>query len=153
MKMWTKIKPYIIPCLIPFIVGGLSAYLTRGQMSGFSQPPFAPPAWVFPIAWTILYLLMGISSGIVYHGYHRNRERALVIYALQLVLNFAWSIVFFKFTLYSIANIILAVMIVLITAMILDFYKISPIAGWMNVPYLYWCFFALYLTVGVWVLN
>ena len=153
MKMWQKIKPYVIACLIPLLVGGLASWLTKDYTGGYNQPPLSPPDWLFPIAWTILYILMGISSAIVYQGYHRNRERALLLYILQLGLNFIWTIVFFRFQAYMLAVIILMTMILVITAMILDFYKINYLAGWLQVPYLYWCFFALYLTIGVYILN
>ena len=153
MKMWQKIKRYFIPCLIPLLTGTISAWLTKDYMTGFVSPPFNLPAWLFPIVWSVLYILMGVSSGIVYYGYHRNRERALIIYFLQLVLNFSWSIIFFRFALYNAAAVVLSVMIVLITAMVLEFYKIDYLAGAINVPYLYWCFFALYLNIGVSFLN
>lgn len=153
MKMWQKIKRYFIPCLIPLLTGAISAWLTKDYMTGFVSPPFNLPAWLFPIVWSVLYILMGVSSGIVYYGYHRNRERALIIYFLQLVLNFSWSIIFFRFALYNAAAVVLSVMIVLITAMVLEFYKIDYLAGAINVPYLYWCFFALYLNIGVSFLN
>jgi len=151
--MWRKIKPYVISCLIPLAIGGVSSWLTKDFTKGFNQPPLAPPNWLFPIVWTILYILMGISAALVYLSAQRDNIRGLFFYGLQLGLNFIWTLVFFRARAYLAAVGILIGMIVAITAMILEFQKIKPLAAWLQVPYLYWCFFALYLNVGVWLLN
>ena len=98
--MWKKIKPYVYSVLIALLVGGASAYLTRNNMNIYERinmPPLSPPSWLFPVVWSILYTLMGISSAIVYlKGKNEDidTKSALNVYLLQLAVNFAWSIIF-----------------------------------------------------------
>lgn len=151
-----KLKTYIFSILIALGVGGLSAYITMGSMEIFdkiAKPPLTPPSIVFPIVWTILYTLMGVSSAIIYNEKHIKRNRALVVYALQLFFNFMWSILFFNYELYLLSAIWLAVMIALIIYMIKLFYEIKPIAAYLQIPYLIWCLFALYLNIAIFILN
>lgn len=144
----------IISILIPLAVGSISSLLS-GNMSqmNYIQPDFTPPAIVFPIVWIILYVLMGISSYIIYESDHQNKSKALRIYGIQLFFNFFWSILFFRFSAYFLSLIWLLVLIILIIIMILRFYKISPIAAYLQIPYLLWCMFASYLNYVVFVLN
>lgn len=144
----------IISILIPLAVGSISSLLS-GNMSqmNYIQPDFTPPAIVFPIVWTILYVLMGISSYIIYESDHPNKSKALRIYGIQLFFNFFWSILFFRFSAYFLSLIWLLVLIILIIIMIFRFYKISPIAAYLQIPYLLWCMFASYLNYVVFVLN
>ncbi len=157
--MWQKIKPYVISVAIALAVGGLSALLTKNNMnvySGLNQPALAPPAFLFPIVWSILFVLMGISSAIVYLKRDDNRDEvnsALVIYALQLIVNFFWSIIFFNMQAYLFAFIWLLVLIVLIVMMMLQFGKISPVAAYLQIPYLLWVVFAGYLNIMIYILN
>ena len=143
-----KIKSsFIIAVLIPIAVGTLSA-LISGNMSiynGIDKPPLAPPGFLFPIVWTILYILMGISSYIVYQSDSAYKTNALQTYVLQLFFNFLWSIIFFRLDLYLLAFIWLLVLILLIIKMIRQFCKIEPIAAYLQIPYLLWCIFAAYL--------
>ena len=144
----------IIAVLIPLTVGSISSLLSgnMGQMN-YIQPDFTPPAVVFPIVWTILYILMGISSYIIYESDYPDKNSALRIYGIQLFFNFFWSILFFRFSAYFLSLIWLLVLIILIIIMILRFYKISPIAAYLQIPYLLWCMFASYLNYVVFVLN
>lgn len=143
-----KIKSsLIIAILIPLAVGTLSA-LISGNMSiysGIDKPPLAPPGFIFPIVWTILYILMGISSYIIYQSNSAYKSTALQTYVFQLFFNFFWSIIFFRLDLYLVAFIWLLVLIFLIVKMIYQFYKIEPIAAYLQIPYLLWCIFAAYL--------
>ena len=97
--MWQKIKTYGIAIAIPLAIGGLSALLTAGSMDIYdriNQPFLAPPSWAFPVAWTILYILMGVSSGIIWEmkdAPEEDRRRAFIFYGLSLVVNFFWSII------------------------------------------------------------
>ncbi len=97
-------KKLIICIAIPLVVGGLSSLLTMNAMEHFAtveQPPFAPPGWLFPIAWSILYVLMGIASYLVLVSDKPARaETALTVYGIQLGFNFFWSILFFNFEIY-----------------------------------------------------
>ena len=146
--------PLAIALLIPLLTGAASALLS-GPMSGMDdiQPSFAPPAALFPIVWTILYLLMGVSSWLIYRSEDPDKEKALSVYALQLFFNFFWSILFFRFSLYLPAFLWLLVLIVLILVMIRLFAGISPAAALLQIPYLLWCCFAAVLTFAIYRLN
>ena len=147
--------PLILSVLIPLAVGSLSALLS-GNMTKYlflNKPPLSPPAIVFPIVWTILYILMGISAYLINTSQNPCKTNALKIYALQLFFNFCWSILFFRFSLYFIAALWLAVLIILILVMIKQFFFIKPLAAYLQIPYLIWCIFALYLNVSIYILN
>lgn len=151
-----KWKPLIICLLIPLAVGGLSALLTMGSMEiygALKQPPLSPPGFLFPIVWSILFILMGISSYLVYVSDSKNKTKALIIYAVQLVFNFFWTIIFFNMQSYLFAFIWLVILWILIIAMIVSFWKISKPAALLQIPYLLWVTFAGYLNLGVYLLN
>lgn len=143
-----------IAILIPLAVGALSS-LFGGNMSysTFNKPSFSPPSYIFPIVWTILYILMGISSYIIYSSDSAMKQKALRTYALQLFFNFFWSILFFGFSQYLFALIWLIAMIILIVIMIYQFYKISPLAAYLQIPYLLWCLFAAFLNYTIYMMN
>ena len=158
MKHEIKWKLLIPAVLLPLTVGGLVALLTGSAMDNYSQvtrPPLSPPGWLFPLAWSLLYILMGISSYIVATSSvsGERRERALCVYALQLAVNFAWPIIFFKLSAYGAAFFWLLLLVVLVLITILLFWHISKTAGKLLLPYLLWLLFALYLNLGVWMLN
>ncbi len=154
-----KIRSYIIAIIIPLAVGGLSALLTSGSMGLYEtivKPSLAPPAIVFPIVWTILYTLMGISSGIIYNsdsGTQAARNNALAGYVLQLVINFLWSIVFFNLRAFLPALILILVLWALVGLMIIKFYRIDKTAALLQIPYFLWVTFAAYLTLMIYLLN
>ena len=155
MIQWKR----LLPCLaIPLAVGGLSAWLTQGSMEEFAalnQPPLSPPGWVFPVVWTILFLLMGIASYLVWtSGAERSCVRsALESYVLQLAFNFVWPLLFFRWGLYGAAFLWLLVLWVLILVTLMRFYRISKPAGWLLVPYALWVLFAGYLNLSIYLLN
>ena len=154
MKIKSK-SALIISILTPIAVGALSA-LFSGNMqiySSISKPALSPPGFLFPIVWTILYILMGISSYIIYESNDPKKESALKTYALQLFFNFYWSIIFFRFGLYFTAFVWLLVLIFLIIKMIYQFYRIKRTAAYLQVPYLLWCLFATYLNFMIFRLN
>lgn len=155
--MWKKIKPYVVSIVIALLVGGLSALLTKDNMNldGVNQPALSPPSWLFPIVWTILFILMGISSAMVYQsGPNRPQVKsALWVYALQLAVNFFWSIIFFNMRNFIFAFIWLLLLWVLIVVMITKFKKIRPLAAYLQIPYLLWVTFAGYLTFATYLLN
>ncbi len=157
--MWKKCKPYVISAIIALAVGGLAAILTRRNMDIYltlEKPPFAPPMMLFPIAWTILYILMGISSAIIYK---RNGEGelttkpALCVYALQLIMNFLWTIIFFNLQAFLFAYVWIMLLWAVIIWMIVWFWKISPAAGCLQLPYLAWVTFASVLNLMIFILN
>lgn len=157
--MWGKIKPYVISIAIALAVGGLSAILTKNNMEVYNtinRPPLSPPMWVFPVVWGILFVLMGISSALVWVNREQDIETAssgLRIYALQLIVNFFWSIIFFNMQAYLFAFIWLLLLLALIIMMIIQFRKISPLAAYLQIPYLLWVTFAGYLTFMIYLLN
>ena len=146
----------LITCLaIPLAVGSLSALLTQNSMETFNsitKPGLAPPGWLFPVVWTILYILMGIASYLVLTSGKPN-NKALTTYGIQLVFNFFWSIIFFNLELYLFAFIWLVLLWLLILKTILLFYQISKPAGYLMVPYLLWVTFAGYLNLAIYLLN
>lgn len=154
-----KIRSYIIAIIIPLAVGGLSAILTSGSMGLYEtiiKPSLSPPAIVFPIVWTVLYTLMGISSGIIYNSSGSTcaaRNNALAVYVLQLMINFLWSIVFFNLRAFLPAFILILVLWALIAIMIVRFYKINKVAAILQIPYFLWVTFAAYLTLMIYLLN
>ncbi|MCB6609499.1 TspO/MBR family protein [[Clostridium] symbiosum] len=154
MKIKNK-SALIISILTPLAVGSLSSLLS-GNASGYSslnKPPLSPPSFLFPIVWTILYVLMGISSFIIHESHSPKKEKALKLYRLQLFFNFFWSIIFFGWSLYLAAFLWLAVMILIIALMIRQFLQISPAAAFLQIPYLIWCLFAAYLNLMIYLLN
>lgn len=154
MKIRNK-SALIISILIPLAVGSMSA-LFSGNMSSYSildKPAFSPPGFIFPIVWTILYILLGISSYIVYSSNSPNKPKALLIYGIQLFFNFCWSIIFFGLDLYLFAFIWLIALIFIIIIMIRQFYIVSPLAAYLQIPYLIWCIFAAYLNFSIFILN
>ncbi len=157
--MWSKIKPYLISIIIALAVGGLSAFLTRNNMNIYdriNQPDLAPSPIVFPIVWTILYTLMGISSAKIWLQKNEKPELvtdALFAYVVQLILNFVWSLIFFNLQNYLFAFIWLVLLWIVIVIMIMRFYKVSPLAAYLQIPYLIWVTFAGYLNFMIYLLN
>lgn len=154
MKIKYK-SPLIIAILIPIAVGTLSA-LFSGRMSLYSKinkPPLSPPGFIFPIVWIILYILMGISSYIIYESDNSEKWKALKTYSLQLFFNFWWSIIFFRFSLYLFAFLWLLSLIAIIAVMIYRFYQIKPLSSYLQIPYMLWCLFAAYLNFMIYRLN
>ena len=151
---WKK----LLLCLaIPLGVGGLSA-LVSGGMDSFEvirKPPLSPPGWLFPVVWTVLYLLMGYASyRILKSGAEQEKvNKALTLYGIQLALNFLWSPVFFGFEWYLVAFLILVAMWVFIYLTIKSFSETDKTAGDLLLPYLLWVTFAGYLNLGVYILN
>lgn len=152
-------KRLLFICIaIPLMIGTLAALLTRNSMEVFAlveKPPFAPPAWLFPIAWTILYTLMGISSYLVLTSDAEFEEivSAMRLYVYQLVVNFLWPTFFFNFRWYFFSFLWLVLLWILVFLMIRKFYTIRKSAAWLNIPYMLWLTFAGYLNLGIWWLN
>ena len=151
-------KLLIICILIPLLVGGLSALLTGNSMESFStlnKPSFAPPAWLFPVAWTVMYTLMGVSSYLILTSVapKEDKESALKIYAIQLSVNFLWSIFFFNLEWYLFAFFWVLLLWGLVLVMLVRFYKINKTAAFINVPYIVWLTFAAVLNFTIWLLN
>ena len=139
-------------------VGVLAGLLTRSSTEIYSQtimkPPLSPPAVVFPIVWTILYALMGISAARVRLApSSKEQQRATNLFIAQLVVNFFWSLFFFNLQAFGFAFIWLIFLWVLVLLLIVASYKVDPVAAWLLIPYLIWITFAAYLNAGVFLLN
>lgn len=151
---WKKLITSLALCLG---VGAVSALITRGDMDIYktvNKPPLAPPGWLFPVVWTILYILMGISLYLVRTSNSRNRRtEAYIAFFAQLFLNFIWSPIFFSLRAYLFAFIVLVLMWLAIIAMIFFFSKLRKAAGYINIPYLLWVTFAGYLNIMIYILN
>ena len=148
-------KKLIICILIPLAVGGISAFITKNGMKGFEKLdkfPLSPPSWLFPVAWSILFILMGIASYLVATSKKPN-GRAIIFYGIQLFFNFMWSIIFFNSKAYLFAFIWIIALFVLIIITTLLFKKISKPAAYLMIPYILWVAFAAYLNFGVYYLN
>ena len=151
-------KQLLLCIAIPLAVGGISALLTRNSMESFqniNQPPLSPPAWLFPVVWTILYTLMGIASYLVLSsGKNPIAIRAsLWVYALQLLVNFLWPIFFFNLEAYLFSFFWLLLLWALVAFTILLFSQLSKASAWLLVPYLLWLTFAGYLNFAIYLLN
>lgn len=148
-------KKLILCVAIPLGVGGLAALLTGESMKSFetlNKPPLSPPGWLFPIVWTILYLLMGVSSYLVLVS-AKPGNLALKTYAAQLAVNFFWPIFFFKLQwyLFSFFWLLLLWCLILLTALL--FRRFSKTAAFLLIPYLIWVAFAGYLNLSIYLLN
>jgi len=151
-------KNYAFWILTAEAVGGLSGWLSRDGMRLYSetvqQPPFSPPMWLFPIAWGILYALMGFGAARVWRSPEgKHRSQGLNLYIAQLVVNFFWSLIFFNARAYGFALLWLVLLLVLVVAMALSFLKTDRLAAIAQLPYILWLLFAAYLNYGVWQLN
>lgn len=155
--MNNNLKKRLICWAIPLAVGGLATLLSGGMGSYrvMNQPPLSPPGWVFPIVWTVLYLLMGEASyRVLVSDADKNRKRrALIAYGVQLFLNFLWPLVFFGGQMYLTAFVILIALWVAIFITMRWFSQIDETAGDLLIPYLLWVTFAGYLNLGVFLLN
>ena len=149
----------LITCVaIPLAVGFAASLLTGSEVEvfeGVNKPPLSPPAWLFPVVWTFLYTLMGISSYLILTSGAGREEvkNALSVYAYQLVVNFLWPTFFFNFRWFLFSFLWLVLLIFLVVSMIREFYKISKPAAYLNIPYLLWLIFAGYLNFTIWWLN
>lgn len=146
----------IIALLIPLLTGMLSAALTAEGMAAYktmNKPPLAPPAWLFPVAWTILYLMMGLSSYYIAVSSAEGKFMLLLLYALHLALNFWWSIIFFNLENFLLAFLCLITMLCIVILCAVRFFPISRIASLLLIPYVLWLIFAAYLNMGAYILN
>ncbi len=156
--MKIKWKSLITAVALPLLVGGISALLTRNSMDNFktiNKPLLSPPAIAFPIVWTILFILMGIASYLVYTSTATKDEKskALKLYGVQLIFNFFWSLIFFNLRAYNFAFVWIVALFILIVSTAVSFYRISKPAGYLFIPYILWVAFAGYLNLAIAFLN
>ena len=151
-----KILPIIISIVIPLAVGGLAGFLTMNSMGFYetiNKPQLAPPGFLFPIVWGILYTLMGISSYLIWREHTAESRMALYIYAVQLVLNFVWPLLFFNGRMFLLSFVWLLALLAIVVFMTVRFYNINKVAGLLQIPYILWLIFASYLNFAIFLLN
>lgn len=144
--------------LLPLAVGGISSLLSGNMAQLYTQlnqPPFSPPGWVFPVVWTILYLLMGYASARVFRADDapRDKRRALTVYFLQLAVNGLWSVLFFRLQWFLAALVWIVLLWALIVQTMRLFSRVDEGASDLLIPYLLWVTFATYLNFGFWLIN
>lgn len=149
--MKINFKRLAITILIPLVLGAIVGFITNsGGYNDMVKPSFAPPAWLFPVVWTILYILMGVSY---YKLDNISTEKTKKIYYAQLIVNLLWCFIFFSFKMYLFAFIWLLLLIVLVILMIKDFYKYNKTSAYLQIPYLIWIIFAAILNFAIYKLN
>ena len=151
-----KAKPYIFSILLALTLGGLSALATANNMNIYDKinpPPLSPPGWLFPVVWSILFILMGVSAAIVFTSNSPKKDDALFVYAISLALNFSWSIFFFNMQSFIVSFVILVALWLSIIITMIKYYKINKAAAWVQLPYLLWVTFAGYLNFAIILLN
>ncbi len=151
-------KTYAFWILVSEAVGLLAGLLIRDGTQIYAEtiikPPLAPPQWVFPVVWTILYALMGISAARVsLSPPSPQRSLGLNLMVTQLTVNFFWPLLFFNAQAFGFALLWLILLWILVLLMILAYRRVDPLAAWLQLPYLLWLTFALYLNAAVWYLN
>ena len=151
-------KSLVKSILIPLAVGAISGFISMGAMKDFAllqKPSLSPPGWLFPVVWSVLYVLMGISSYLVNNSDAPKEEikRANLVYAISLFFNFFWSIIFFNLKQYFLALIWLIALLLLVAYTLYLYFSISKTAAYLQIPYLLWILFALYLNYGIYNLN
>lgn len=155
LKKWL---PYIIGVGIALGTGILSGLLSAGGMKDYEamaiKPTLTPPGWVFSVVWTVLYTLMGISAARIWLSEESaGRNNGLNLFIAQLIVNFFWSLIFFNAQAYGFAVLWLLFLWVLVFLMVRSFCKVDKPAAYLQISYLAWLTFALYLNIGVWGLN
>lgn len=154
--MRSKIKTYAVSIAVALAVGGLSALLTGDSMEKYKalrQPPLAPPGWVFPVVWTILFVLMGVGAAMVCLSGSSSKKKPIAIYGLQLTVNFFWTILFFLLEARLFAFFWLLLLLGLAVWMAVSFARVNKTAGLLQIPYTLWLLFAGYLNLAVYLLN
>jgi tryptophan-rich sensory protein len=154
----SNIIKLVLSLILPLSVGAVAGMFTSQAVptwyATLNRPSFNPPNWVFGPVWTTLYILLGISFFIIWkENYSKKRNMAILVFSIQMLLNFSWSFLFFYFNLIGFALIEIILLWISIAAMIYLFYKIKPFAAYLNIPYLLWVSFATILNAGYYFLN
>lgn len=150
-------KEFILSLIIPLSLGFLSYLLTKNGISNYNlylnKPSFSPPSYLFFIVWTILYLLMGLSSYIIYNSMSCYKDTCLILYILNLLLNFFWPIIFFNLEARLFAFIFLIFLDIVVFFMTYCFYGINKKSSYLLIPYIIWILYATVLNFSIYFLN
>ena len=153
-KLFKLLVSLILPLSLGFTAGLLTAKAIPEWFATLNKPSFNPPAYLFGPVWTTLYLLMGVSMFLIWNIPKTElRQKALIVFGIQLFFNFWWSILFFSFHAIFLSIIDILLMWFLILYMIFLFKKIKPIAAYLQIPYLLWVTFATVLNISIYFLN
>ncbi len=149
-----KLGKNLFYLFLPLVVGGVVALLISGKIDYGSlvKPPLAPPSWAFPVAWSIIYLLMGISF-LIYKRKYQDYDVVDTVYYMQLFVNAMWSIIFFVWKLRFVAIVWIILLWLLVALLLWLFYNRKKVSCYLNIFYFLWVTFATYLTIGIYVLN
>lgn len=150
---YKKLFKYIILTILVGTIPSIFTFKSMSMYSTLNKPPLSPPGFIFPITWTILYILMGISFYKVMDSKSKYKEEAKLIYYIQLITNALWTPIFFGFKQYFLAFAWLLMILVFVIFMVTIFYKINKKSAYLQIPYIIWLLFAAYLNFGVFVLN
>lgn len=156
--MKNKWKIYAFWIALSEVVGIIAGLLIRNGVEIYgltvNKPPLSPPDWLFPVVWTILYALMGISAARVWLAEDsREKSRSISLFIAQLAVNFFWPLFFFNLQAYGFALLWLILLWVLVFLLIFNTRRVDMLASWLLIPYLIWLTFAIYLNFGVYLLN
>lgn len=155
--MIKKLVVFLLCIILPLLVGGISGIATVSGIKDWyvhlNKPFFNPPNYLFGPVWSLLYLLMGVSFYMILQSKSVTKKKAILIFFIQLILNFWWSFLFFKFQLLGISMIEIILMWISILWMIIEFKKINKTAAYLQLPYLAWVTFASLLNASIWYLN
>jgi len=148
----------LVSIVLPLSLGAIAGMFTSQSVSGWyetlNRPSFNPPNWIFGPVWTTLYILMGISLYLIWkQDVSKERNRAILVFLVQLILNFCWSFIFFYFNLIGIALVEIILLWINILIMLVLFYRIRPLAAYINIPYFIWVTFATILNASYYFLN
>ena len=155
-KVKNPTKTYIISIAVALGAGLVSSLVSmgkQGEYAALKQPPLSPPGWLFPVVWTILFILMGISAARVYQNTPEDFPFALKLYCLQLVLNVLWTPLYFALNLRLAAFVLLLILLGTVIYMTVEFKKIDRTAAYLQIPYIVWLLFAGYLNLATYILN
>ncbi len=151
MKKRIAWLPYLVFIGASLLVGGAAGLLSMEGIQAYMaspKPALVPPAWVFPVVWTTLYVLMGISAALVYRTPPVGGKKELFPFYLQLFLNFFWPLLFFEFGLEIAAFVLILCLLATVIWMCVAFFTVRPVAGWLQLPYVLWLCFAAYLNLA-----
>ena len=148
-----KLLFYVVGTFLFGVIGALLGGGTSQIYSTLNKPPLSPPGIVFPIVWSILYLLMGIGAYFLSNERKVEISKLLKIYWIQLILNALWPLVFWRLQAFWLAAVIIIAILFLVVWLTLEAFKINKLSSYMFIPYIVWLLFALYLNIGIAVLN
>jgi translocator protein len=153
-NIWKLIISIILPLSVGAVAGMFTSMAIPEWYAGLRQPSFNPPNWIFGPVWTTLYIVMGFSFFLIWKmEATKERNRAILIFLVHLLLNFGWSFFFFYFKVIGIALIEIIMLWSTIVIMLISFYRLKPLAAYMNIPYLLWVTFATALNAAYFFLN